>query len=276
MRIRRLEYPGHLQVLTPRRVYDTLAKHLLCAGGHTRRGAGEEASSKSNTYIKWSTVLRQNTAEKKVPVRPVEKTKGDVPSNFGKTYIPSHSAIKKSVHRPVPSWNVLFAFPSHHENNRSLYCTVPSRREISHSPSRAVPFNQLQSSLFYRRVHSCHCFPRQTCQNSPVPSRLEYYRPWKALVVLAYHLLPLTCYIPRSTSKYVVFWRIWMAVFVFWLVTTEHVPIIIYNPWCDEGFCMNRTIKRPNSKTKAHHWCQRKRKYICRMQKQIEHGETGW
>ena len=33
-----LEYPDHFQALTPRRVYDTLAKYPLCAGGHTRRG----------------------------------------------------------------------------------------------------------------------------------------------------------------------------------------------------------------------------------------------
>ena len=52
--IHTLEYPDHLQVPTPRRVYDTLAKRPLCAGGHTRRGppagAGglipQEASSK--------------------------------------------------------------------------------------------------------------------------------------------------------------------------------------------------------------------------------------
>ena len=245
-------------------------------------------SSRRSTVQKWKNMRTVPSRRENKNVPPVpSKRKSNVSSGRGRNYLPSRPVVKNYMHRPVPSRQFLFTVPSRRDifylpfrpimkQKRSLHCTVPSRREISHSPSRAVPFNQLQSSLFYRRVHSCHCFPRQTCQNSPVPSRLEYYRPWKALVVLAYHLLPLTCYIPRSTSKYVVFWRIWMAVFVFWLVTTEHVPIIIYNPWCDEGFCMNRTIKRPNSKTKAHHWCQRKRKYICRMQKQIEHGETGW
>ena len=62
--IRRLEYPDHLQLLTLRRVYDTLAKRPLCGGeipGEDLLPA-QEASSKSDTYIKGSTVLRQKTA----------------------------------------------------------------------------------------------------------------------------------------------------------------------------------------------------------------------
>ena len=75
---------------------------------------------------------------------------------------------------PVPSWQFLVTVPSRHETKWSLYCIVPSRREIhTHRPVPSYPGNYI-----------IHCFtvpshpvfivffpPNMSKQSSPVPSR---------------------------------------------------------------------------------------------------------
>ena len=114
-----------------------------------------------------------------LPSRPVDKTCPNrlvpsskktytVPSRRDKLYLPSRPVVTMFTYLPVPSWQFLF--------------TVPSRRGNSHPPSRPVPSRQLY--FYYFTVPSLlSIFSCQTCQNSTVPFRLEYYQPWKALII---------------------------------------------------------------------------------------------
>ena len=141
---------------------------------------------------------------KNVPPVPPKK-KSTVTSRRGRNYIPSRPVVKNCMHRPVPSSKKKkpvpcrrdkFNLPSRPVMKQKVICTVPSRpveKIHTHRPVPSHPGN-----------HNFHCFTvpsrpvssrlqffsRQTCQNSTVPSRLEYYQPWKALIF---------CAIPEAT-----------------------------------------------------------------------------
>ena len=107
--------------------------------------------------------------KKNVPSRP-EKLHAPsrvVPST--EKQIPSCPIVKGYIYRPVLSWKKVIV----------LYRPVPSRN--SYLPSRPVPSSQQSYSFWFRPVHSRrHFFPAKRVKT--VPSRLEYYQPWKALV----------------------------------------------------------------------------------------------
>ena len=138
-----------------------------------------------------------------------------VPSRREKLCAPSTSRRAKNIYRPVPSWQVLFAVPPLRDNFYlppgpivTILLTVPSRRDNFYLPSYSVMKQKGRCTVASRpfeKIHTHRPVPshpgnyifhyftvpsrlqklsRQTCQNSTVPFRLEYYRPWKALVFL--------------------------------------------------------------------------------------------
>ena len=105
-----------------------------------------------------------------------EKIIYTVPSRRAEKCIPSRPVVTVFTCRPVPSSQFLLTVPSPHETKRSLYCTVPSRRE-NHT-RRPVPSHLGNCNFHYFTVPSrLQTVSRQTCQNSTAPSRLEYYQP---------------------------------------------------------------------------------------------------
>ena len=87
-----------------------------------------------------------------------------VPSRRAKKHIPSRSVVTIFTYRPVPSWQFLFTVPSPRPVMKQKgHCTVPSRpveKIRTHRPVQSHPGNYI-----------FHYFT--------VPSRLEYYQPWK-------------------------------------------------------------------------------------------------
>lgn len=115
-----------------------------------------------------------------------------IPFRRGTLYVPSR-VDRKKTYRLVPSRDKYYTVPSRHDNKQIDCSTVPSgpSRHFSHTvPSRAVPSCSTNCPVPYRPVPSRavpsnrDIFPRQTCQNSHVLCRLDYYKPRKALVIL--------------------------------------------------------------------------------------------
>ena len=107
--------------------------------------------------------------------------------NINKCTVPCR---RKKKYRPFPSWKKLH--------------TVPSRRDKLHAPSRpvmekkvivmyrTVPSRELTPTVLSRPIQDffylisfpsrpvpsrLRFFSRETCQNSTIPSRLEYHQP---------------------------------------------------------------------------------------------------
>ena len=139
------------------------------------------------------------------------KKRNTVPSRRGRNYIPSRPVVKNYMHRPVPSKKYIYipsrpvetifiyrpvpsrqfllTVPSRHDNfylpsrpvmKEKCHCTVRSRPVEKIHTHRPVPSHpgSYNFHLFYRPVPSrLQNISRQTCQNSTVPSRLQYYQP---------------------------------------------------------------------------------------------------
>ena len=134
-----------------------------------------------------------------VPSRPKKKNKRSrpvvtffiyrpVPSRRDNLYLPFRPIVTIFIYRPVPSWNKKVIV---------LYRPVPSRKFTPTVPSRPIQATIIFIILPSRPVPSSF-FSRQTSQNSTVPSRLEYYQPWKALLKST----PLLCLHPVKLCLY--------------------------------------------------------------------------
>ena len=162
--------------------------------------------AESSSPVQWKKQIPSRPVVQKKTYRPVPSKKKQhrllpswkklytVPSRRQKLYTPfrpveqiytSRHVVTIFTYRPVTSWQFSFTVPSRHETKRSLYSTVPSRRGNSHPPPRPIQAVIIFITLPSRPVPSRLQFvSRQACQNSIVPSRLEYYQPWKALVMI--------------------------------------------------------------------------------------------
>ena len=151
-------------------------------------------------------------AKKDVPSRPVVTILFTVPSRSENFYLPSRPVVKCFTYRPVPSWQILFTVPSHHETKRVivLYRPVPSKKFTPTVPSRPIQATIIFIVLPSRPVPFSLSPPKKTCQNSTVPSRLEYYQPWKALVFLDFFVIWIESNFPRPKTEM----PSWL--FIFW------------------------------------------------------------